>query len=170
MDFRLTLLGDGTARRELEEAAAGSAGKVCVLPPVPHTEVPHALATAHAGVLPFPDEEKFRVSSPIKLFEYMAAGLPILATRIACHTDVLGNSRFVFWAEPADAEGMLAALHLMWQRRDRLPAMGAEAALAARGWTWEESARKLKTALEAGLSTAPVDVSSSARERAGSPG
>ena len=40
----------------------------------PHDQIPEVLARAHVGVLPFPDEEKFRVSSPIKLFEYMAAG------------------------------------------------------------------------------------------------
>jgi glycosyltransferase involved in cell wall biosynthesis len=164
INFRLTLLGDGTARTELEAAAAGCAGSVQVVPPIPHAKVPVALAGAHAGVLPFPDEEKFRVSSPIKLFEYMAAGLPIVATRIACHTDVLGDPDFAFWAERADADALLAALRRLWLCRDRLSVLGAEAAEAARAWTWEEAARKLKTALEPRLTGGSVPLAEDRRK------
>jgi glycosyltransferase involved in cell wall biosynthesis len=109
------------------------------------------LAKAHVGVLPFPDEEKFQVSSPIKLFEYMAAGLPVLATRIACHTDVAGDGGYVFWAEQASVTGLHAALCLVWQNRDSLRSMGSQAAIASRAWTWHESARKLRAALERGV-------------------
>ena len=41
----------------------------------------------------------FGVSSPIKLFEYLAAGLPILATRIDCHTNVVGNADCAVWLD-----------------------------------------------------------------------
>jgi glycosyltransferase involved in cell wall biosynthesis len=123
-----------------------------VLPPVPHSEVPGLLAQAHIGVLPFPDEEKFRVSSPIKLFEYMASGLVILATRIVCHTDVVGSGAYVVWAEDASIEGLLAALRSAWAQRDTLEQMGSRAADDAAAWTWYESARKLRVALEVGLS------------------
>ena len=149
--FRLTLVGDGTAGEDLEKFAAQSIGQIRVIPPVPHDQVPEVLAHAHVGVLPFPDEEKFRVSSPIKLFEYMAAGLPILATRIVCHTDVVGAGNYAFWAEQANMIGLLAALRLVSQSREELSRMGAQAALAARAWTWQESAKKLRAALEYGM-------------------
>jgi glycosyltransferase involved in cell wall biosynthesis len=150
MAFRLTLMGDGTARKDLEKFAAQSAGHLRVVPPVPHDEVAQVLAHAHVGILPFPDEEKFRVSSPIKLFEYMAAGLPILATRIVCHTDVVGSGDYAFWAQDAGEQGLLDALRLVWRSRDFLREMGREAAIAAEGWTWRASAEKLKKALDKG--------------------
>ncbi len=106
-DFlRLTLIGDGTQRVELEDFAARTNGVIRVVPPVPYDDIPNFLVQAHIGVLPFPDEEKFRVSSPIKLFEYMAAGMPILATRIVCHTDVVGTEKYAFWAEDAGERGL----------------------------------------------------------------
>jgi glycosyltransferase involved in cell wall biosynthesis len=148
MAFRLTLVGDGTARQDLEKIAAQWKPQICLIPPVPYDQIPEVLAQAHIGVLPFPDEEKFRVSSPIKLFEYMAAGLPILATRISCHTDVIGRGEFVFWAEQADMGGLIETLRMISQDKDGLSKMGAQAALAAREWTWRESAKKLRTALE----------------------
>jgi glycosyltransferase involved in cell wall biosynthesis len=151
MAFTLLLLGDGTERADLERVAKCSKGKISIVTPVPHEQVPEILAWAHLGVLPFPDEEKFRVSSPIKLFEYMAAGLPILATRIVCHTAVIGNGTYAFWAKHDDLSGLMDALRLTWQNKGMLSQMGAEAALAAQAWTWYESATKLKTALEKGI-------------------
>lgn len=151
MAFALSLIGDGTERLDLEDFALQTEGRIRVIPPVPHEQIPRWLAQAHIGVLPFPDEQKFRVSSPIKLFEYMGAGLPILATRIVCHTDVVGDGAYAFWAEDASVEGLLVALRLVWQKQDSLSAMGSRAAAAAQAWTWPESAKKLKLALERGL-------------------
>lgn len=149
--FALSLVGKGPERRVLENFALQTEGRVRVLSPVSHDEVPQLLAQAHVGVLPFPDKEKFRVSSPIKLFEYMAAGLPILATRIVCHTDVVGDAEYAFWAEDGSIEGLLAALRVIWRARASLSRRGEDAVTAARAWTWRESARKLSNALKHGI-------------------
>jgi glycosyltransferase involved in cell wall biosynthesis len=151
MAFVLSLVGNGTERADLEKFALQTQGRVRIVPPIPHDQVPSLLAQAHIGVLPFPDEEKFRVSSPIKLFEYMAAGLPVLATRIVCHTDVIGDGHFAFWAEGAGVGELSAALRLIWDARIHFGKMGREAAAAAQAWTWEVSARRLKASLERGL-------------------
>ncbi len=150
MHFVLTLIGDGTERADLEAFAPQTDGQVRVLPPVPHAALSGVLAEAHVGVLAFPDELKFQVSSPIKLFEYMAAGLPIMATQIACHTDVIGDGGYVFWAKGAGEDELLAALRLAWTERAALPEMGRRALEAAPAWTWQASAQKLKAALEYG--------------------
>lgn len=151
MEITFTIIGDGEARPALERFAQKTNGCVQLLPSVPHAEIPYVLSQADVGVLPFPDEEMFQVSSPIKLFEYMAAGLPILATCIVCHTDVIGNSKCVVWAEDATTEGLLAALESLWQMRDDLADMGKTAEMHASAWTWHASAIKLDTALRFGL-------------------
>jgi glycosyltransferase involved in cell wall biosynthesis len=153
MAFRLSLVGDGTERSDLEYFASQTDNRVEIVEPIPHEQVWEVLARAHVGVLPFPDEEKFRVSSPIKLFEYMAAGLPILATRIVCHTDVVARGNYAFWAEDAGELGLLRALRCAWDSRQKLEEKGLEAAAAAENWTWRKSAEKLSRALEYGLET-----------------
>ncbi|MEW6755696.1 MAG: glycosyltransferase family 4 protein [Candidatus Latescibacterota bacterium] len=149
--FELVLIGAGPQKEALEALAAAPGSGVRVLPPVPHPEVPGALAQVHMGVLPFPDEEKFLVSSFVKLFEYMASGLVVLATRIGCHTDVVGDGRYAIWAEGSRAEDLLAALRQAWQERHTLAARGAEGMAASGDWTWEATARKLSQALQTGL-------------------
>jgi glycosyltransferase involved in cell wall biosynthesis len=124
---------------------------VAVYPAVPHDQIQEWLAKAHIGVLPFPDEEKFRVSSPIKLFEYMAAGMPVLTTRIECHTSVLQNEGNSFWAEESTVDAFVECLRQVWNKRDDLPAMGKISEKESQKWTWAESAANLGKALDYGL-------------------
>jgi glycosyltransferase involved in cell wall biosynthesis len=153
MRFVLTIVGKGSEQPELERFALPVTERIRVRPPVPLEQVPGLLAQAHVGVTSLfsPDDKRFQASSPIKLFEYMATGLPILATKIVCHTDVVGNGKFGFWAEDASVEGIFAALCLIWHARASLDRMGQEAAIAVQSWTWRGSATKLQMALERGL-------------------
>jgi len=151
--FCLTLYGDGVARPALQAIANQSGGAIQVLPPVPHQAVPQLLAGAQVGVtsLPARDNPKYEASSPIKLFEYLAAGLPILATRNACHTDVVGAGAYAFWADDATVNDLACALDKVWQNRHRLADLSAEANSAAQAWSWRAAATKLSNALEKGL-------------------
>jgi glycosyltransferase involved in cell wall biosynthesis len=152
MMFQVFLLGNGSARADLEQFAATTEGRIRVVPAVPYDQIPAWLSQAHIGITSlFPPEQTIsQASSPIKLFEYMAAGLPILSTEIVCHTDVVGNENYAFWAKDADVESLLEALQTIWQSRQALEQMGHTAAQAADEWTWQAAARKLRAALEYG--------------------
>lgn len=151
MSFELSLVGSGNQYDQLVEFACHSGDKVHVISQMPHNQIPEILSRMHIGALPFPDEPQFRVSSPIKLFEYMGAGLPILATRIVCHTDVIGDQPCVFWAEKSTVESHLAALRDVWIGRSRLASMGEVSYKVARNYTWAASAMKLSDALKFGM-------------------
>lgn len=153
MAFELSLVGDGPERPNLEGTALGADGAVRIEAPVPHHRIPELLRQAHVGVTSLPSsyDKKFEASSPIKLFEYMAAGLPVLATDNACHTDVVGDGSYAFWVKEASEEGILAALRLVAEAKQTLGDKGTEAAVAAKAWTWQEAGRKLGLALERGL-------------------
>ena len=154
MAFILSLIGDGVARVDLEKFALQTAGRIRIVQTIPHDEIPRWLTLAHIGVTSIVSshQEVLDAANPIKLFEYMASGLPVLASRRPCYTDVVGDGDYVFWVENADADGLLASLRQVWRNRDLLSEMGRKAAAAAQAWTWHESARKLKTSLEHGLS------------------
>jgi glycosyltransferase involved in cell wall biosynthesis len=128
-------------------------GRVKIIPPVSHDQIPNILAHAHVGVtsLPDPDDVIYQASSPIKIFEYMAAGLPILATRNVCHTDVVGDGKFVFWADKTDEASLLEAINASWEKRAELAQLGQEALDSVQEWTWQEAGKKLSAALVKGL-------------------
>jgi glycosyltransferase involved in cell wall biosynthesis len=148
VQVEFSIVGDGPQRDELEVFLdKRQANCVKLLSQIPHDEIPSLLAENHIGVLPFPDWPRFRVSSPIKLFEYMASGMPILATRIPCHTDVIQNSNFVFWAEDGSVEALEEAIIKACQHYEDLRSMGEMAQVEARKWTWKIAAKKLSRSL-----------------------
>lgn len=150
--FHFTIIGGGAQQEELKSFARENPNALTVCDSIPHSEIPQRLTKAHIGVLPFPDEEKFRVSSPIKLFEYMASGLPVMATRIVCHTDVMGDAEYAFYVEGSDVPAMVTGLREIHQVKDKLPALGKQAIENVDGLSWTAAARKLDTALRKGLS------------------
>lgn len=114
--------------------------------PLPYTQVAQLLSQNHVGILPFPNTPKMNVSSAIKMFEYMAAGMPIIATRIPAHENVFKGSPFVFWADE-DVDALSAAIQAVFEKMERLPCLGKKAKHESANWSWESSARRLSEAL-----------------------
>jgi len=48
--------------------------------PKPYQELPRLLAQAAVGIIPFVINDLIRATNPIKLYEYLAAGLPVVST------------------------------------------------------------------------------------------
>ncbi|MEM7330580.1 MAG: glycosyltransferase family 4 protein [Chloroflexota bacterium] len=148
--FKLSMIGSGAEVPHLKEIAKKSNGAVEILPPVAHDDVPTLLAQAHVGVtsLPNADDVKYEASSPVKLFEYMAIGLPILATTNYCHTHVVGNGRYAFWVAEPTTQDIAKSLQQIWECRNELPALSQDAFADAPKWTWNRAAEKLANALD----------------------
>jgi len=143
MKFHFVMVGEGNQFDELQEYAQAHSQSIEVLPAVPQHELIAFMAKAQVGVLPFPDELKFRVSSFIKLFEYMGAGLVLAATRMSAHEYVVGDGQFVIWSEGAAVDQFSDCLMKVWRQKQQLPAMSANALEASHLWTWEAAARKI---------------------------
>jgi len=77
---------------------------------VPHDDVPGLLARMDVGLSPLPNLEAFEVSSPAKLYEYLAMGLPVICTDIEAHRRVLTDGETGFYFPPDDPEGMVEQL------------------------------------------------------------
>ena len=85
--IRLLLIGycdNAENERQLHNqiAARGLAEQVEVRGRIPHGEMAGALAEARIGVCPLMDVPKFRLNIPVKIFEYWACGLPVIASEL----------------------------------------------------------------------------------------
>lgn len=115
---RLLIVGDGPGRAELEATARALGLREAVLftGAVPHEEVPALLAALDVAVAPCPaatrdplneDEGPRDYFSPLKLFEYLAAGRPVVATDGAPSRQAIEHGR-TGWLTPAGDAGALA--------------------------------------------------------------
>lgn len=108
---RLLLVGDGPERDRVEARlhAAGLRDHVVLTGAVPLDRVPGLLASMDVAVAPYPDHTDFYFS-PLKVYEYMAAGLPVVASRVGQLTELIGHGRNGLLCEPGDPGRLAAAL------------------------------------------------------------
>jgi glycosyltransferase involved in cell wall biosynthesis len=138
---RLLVVGDGPSGELLRGLAATVTG------PVPPTRVPSLLAGAAIGLAPYsPDAPRY--FSPLKLFEYLAAGLATVVADLPAVTAVVDDDTAVV-IPPGDAEALahaVAALCADSSERRRLGDNGR--ALVEAAHTWRHRARRILEAAE----------------------
>ncbi len=112
--------------------------------------VPAALAALDAAVMPFPWTEHFAYyASPIKLFEYMAAGCAVVATDLPSTAEVVRDGETALLVPPSDVGALTAALISLREDPALARALGTAARELALGeYTWDERARRILAALE----------------------
>jgi glycosyltransferase involved in cell wall biosynthesis len=112
--------------------------------------VPLVLAALDAAVMPFPWTEHFAwYASPIKLFEYMAAGCAIVATDLPSTAEVVTDGETALLVPPSDVDALAAALERLRADPALRAQLGSAArALALREHTWAGRAAHILSALE----------------------
>jgi glycosyltransferase involved in cell wall biosynthesis len=140
---RLVLVGDGPARAELEASASahGVTDRVHFAGPRRHAAIPAVLPAFDVALVPAINA----YASPLKLHEYMAAGLPTIAPDQPNLREVLVHEREALLVAPGDADAFAAALVRLVGDGDLRRRLGDEARrqIDVQGLTWEASARRV---------------------------
>ncbi|HEV3379025.1 MAG TPA: glycosyltransferase [Thermoleophilaceae bacterium] len=133
----LVVAGDaGEAAGMLEGVGA------VLLGPIPHRQVPAVLAEADIGLAPYGCDAPDTLS-PLKLYEYMGAGLATVAAELPATRDLAAGEQAVL-VPPGDPEALaavVAGLAVDSPRRDRIGK--AARALVADAHTWRHRARRV---------------------------
>jgi len=124
-------------QRHLEE-------KVLFTEPVARHEVVRYAADATVGLIPYePVGLNNTYSTPNKLFDYMAAGLPVAASKLPELIRFVDGMRIGATFEPGDPDALAATINAILADEDRLAAMRARAIEASERFTWENESEKL---------------------------
>jgi len=86
-DIELVIIGSGPYFEFLETSTIGHTW-IKILRPVPYTQIQQYLINSHIGIVPLSDLKWWRLSSPLKLMEYIAADLFIIASDIRSHQEM----------------------------------------------------------------------------------
>jgi glycosyltransferase involved in cell wall biosynthesis len=115
---------------------------------VTRTGLTEPLAKAFIGVLPNHREEiSERFTSPLKLFEYMAAGKVIVASDLPSIREIL-DDRKAYLCPPASPRSLAETVHSVYRDPKIAESRIAEAKVAAQNYSWDRRAMNIRSFLE----------------------
>ncbi len=106
--IKLCLLGNGNFYEELRKIIIDLRLEDTVLMHdwVEYNKVPEFISIADLCIIPLPDIDWWRVSSPLKLMEYIAFGKNILMTDMVAHKNVVGSGSNYFFLSKITAKSL----------------------------------------------------------------
>ncbi|MDB9373603.1 glycosyltransferase family 4 protein [Nodularia sphaerocarpa] len=113
---KLLIVGDGPERENLsaELAAKGLDTHTQFTGAVSPEQIPQLLAKMDVAVAPYAAQSDFYFS-PLKVYEYMAAGLPVVVSRIGQLVDLIDPGVNGILCPPGDAIALTNALEILWR-------------------------------------------------------
>lgn len=135
-------------KRNVREAGLAN---VLVIGFVPHRMVPAYLAAFDALLMPYQETVLHRQKkhdtasymSPLKAFEYMAAGRPIVASRLKVIGEILEDGRNAILVPPDSVTEWAGAIRLLRDNESLSRTIGERARDDVRKYSWDERVKKI---------------------------
>lgn len=111
---------------------------------LPHALIPKYLLAADILIAPFTEEGCdiagkviIPFSSPIKIFEYMAAGKPIIASHIGAIPEIITHEKNGLLIAPGDVDGLIRVISRLLEAPALAARLGVTAREHVRSYSWE---------------------------------
>ncbi|QAA76346.1 MAG: glycosyl transferase family 1 [Candidatus Bipolaricaulis sibiricus] len=107
-------------------------------------EVYGHLKEADIGLVCLHPEPRYVVAWPVKLFEYMAAGLPVVASNFPLWKEIVGGNNCGLCVDPLDPKAIAQAIEYLLTHPEEARRMGEHGRQAVREkYNWEKESEKL---------------------------
>lgn len=121
------------------------ASRVTFTGPIPPADVAARLRDADVLILPNPPSAiSSDFSSPLKLFEYMASGRPIVASDLPAFREVLRDGENALLVEAGNPQALVAGITRLKQDPDLGARLARQAGDDVREFTWARRAERLE--------------------------
>jgi len=138
--------GESDRLAELQAGVIETGAKVRFTGHLPHAQALGHLYAACIAVLPNRADTDSEFTSPIKLFEYMAAGCAIVASDLPPMHEVLDKDD-ALWTRPGDPQSIASAISVLVQDPALARRLGDRVREKSRQFTWQARAERVKALL-----------------------
>ena len=102
------------------------------------------LSTSKAGVVTLHPTRAYLHSLPVKMFEYMAAGIPIIASDFPLWKDLIEKHKCGLYVDPNDSKAIAGKINYLLSHEHEAKQMGTNGRVAVeREFSWKTEANKL---------------------------
>src|SRR2546425_6982298 len=138
---RLVMVGTGPEEESLRRRAKDSRDRerIHILGAIPHEGVPGILNRFDVAVAPYRPVENFYFC-PLKVLEYMAAGLPTVFPAIGDIPEIVGDAGVDY--EGGSAGGLIDAISGLVEDAERRRSLGRSALARSAALTWDRAAER----------------------------
>jgi len=142
--YHLLVIGDGPLRPWIDGYVRGASleDRVTVTGWVPYADVPRVLRRVDVAVAPYPEMDGFYFS-PLKLYEYLALGRPVVASAIGQVCDAIEDGATGLLARPGDPVDLARQIRRLRADGALRARIGNNGAAKARTLSWEDNARRM---------------------------
>jgi glycosyltransferase involved in cell wall biosynthesis len=151
---KFLIIGDGPMKQELIELAKkiGMSDEIIFISNVPHQKVPLYLNASDVCVAPFVKARNNKCGlSPLKIYEYMACGRPIVSSRIT-NLELIEQSNAGILVEPENPEALGSTIKKLLGDKNLRHQMGKNGRkYVVENHSWESIAKKVAETCEMAL-------------------
>lgn len=132
-------------RADIQSAGWRTISDIQVIGHRPHAEIPYWLKAADVLVLPNSATEKIssHYTSPMKLFEYMASGVPIVASDLPSIREILNEQNAVL-VRPDDPDDLARGIEVVLKNKELVGKMAENSQISSSDYSWENRVIKIK--------------------------
>jgi glycosyltransferase involved in cell wall biosynthesis len=149
-NIRFLIVGDGNERVALENKIKqlDINDYVHITGFLPHDFVPGALSLFDIALAPYKDIDNFYFS-PLKIFEYMAAGKPVIAPALGQIKDLVETNKTGILLKENSQHALEEAILTLSSNQKRINELGTEAKkFIEQNYTWEINAQKIASSIQ----------------------
>ena len=143
---QMVVAGDGQLRDSLKEkfASLNLSERVRFTGPLDHEEIPAVIRQFDVALAPYPKLNHDFYFSPLKLYEYMACGVPVVAAKVGQIAEVVSHGKTGLLHEPGDLDAMVRNCSKLVSDPKLRGKLGrAAAAKISRQFTWARNAERV---------------------------
>jgi glycosyltransferase involved in cell wall biosynthesis len=148
---RIELIGGSPERvREFRAQVPAGGAEVTFAGHLTHPQTLQALGRACIAVLPNRAAPNSLWSSPLKLFEYMAAGCAVVAADLPSVREALAHDEAI-WVPPGNPRALAEGIRQLADNPGKARQLGERVRERARAFTWEARAARLAAIMRAAV-------------------
>lgn len=127
-----------------EDDVKGVPSQVEYLGIVPYAEVEKVLLRCKGGLVLYLPEPNHVAAQPLKLFEYMAAGIPVVASNFPLWKEIVEGNHCGICVDPEDVDATAKAISYLFEHPEEAQTMGENGRKAVvEKYNWNSESKQL---------------------------